>query len=323
MKWLFLVHQVQTRNSKERVKVWRLTKRIGAVLYRNSVYVLPYSEERNEDFHWLCQQIKDSKGDASVFVTETNNKNEDDELIKLFTAERSKDYEQITEKLNDLVKAFSEKNFRKNLEENVKKISKQLNQITGEFNDLQKIDFFNSPLSNDVKKNIREIKQKLLSLVGNTSSEDVKLSYAIQNYQNKIWATRAHIHIDRIASAWLIKRFVDAEAKFVFIDNNLFPEDVIQFDTFGAEFGHHGDNCTFETLIKVFRIRDKALQQIAEIVHDIDLKDNKFNRTEADGIDKAIRAISNYLNEDEKTLNYCTTMFDSFYNIFNNKKRRK
>jgi hypothetical protein len=323
MKWLFLVHQVQTRNSKERVKVWRLTKSIGAVLYRNSVYVLPYNEERNEDFHWLCQQIKDSKGDASVFITETNNKNEDDEIIKLFNTERSKDFEQIIQKLNELSKVFSKKNLSKNLEENVKKLSKQLNQLTAEFDNILKIDFFNSPHSNNVKKIIREIKQKLLNLVNNSRSDKIKLSYSVQNYQHKIWATRAHIHIDRVASAWLIKRFIDAEAEFVFIDNNIFPEEVIQFDTFGAEFGHHGDNCTFETLIKVFRIRDKALQQIAEIVHDIDLKDNKFQRIEVYGIDHSIRSISNYLNDDEKTLNYCITMFDSFYNSFNNKKRRK
>lgn len=323
MKWLFLVHQVQTKNSKERVKVWRLTRKVGAVLYRNSVYVLPYSEERKEDFHWLCQQIKDSKGDASVFVTESDNKNENDGLIKIFNAERSKDYEQIIRKLKEVSKAFSDKNFRKNLDDNIKKISKQLNQITGEFNDLLKIDFFNSPLGNDVKKTIREIKQKLLSIVGNSDSKEIKLSYSIQNYQHKVWATRAHIHIDRVASAWLIKRFIDADAEFVFIENNIFPEDVIQFDTFGAEFGHHGDNCSFETLLKVFRIRDKALQQIAEIVHDVDLKDNKFHRDEAPGIDKTIRSITNFLNDDEKTLSYCSTLFDSFYNSFNNNKRRK
>ena len=130
MKWLFLVHHVQTKNSKERVKVWRLTRKIGAVLYRNSVYVLPYSEEQNEDLHWLCQQIRDSKGEASVFITDSNDKIEDDELIKLFNVERSKDYEQVIQKLGETFKVFSEKDFRKNLEENVKKISKQINQLT-------------------------------------------------------------------------------------------------------------------------------------------------------------------------------------------------
>lgn len=323
MKWLFLVHQVQTKNSKERVKVWRLTRKIGAVLYRNSVYVLPYSEEQNEDLHWLCQQIRDSKGEASVFITDSNDKIEDDELIKLFNVERSKDYEQVIQKLGETFKVFSEKDFRKNLEENVKKISKQINQLTSEFENILKIDFFNSSLSSEVKKIIQEIKQNLLNFVGNTGSEEIKLSYSVQNYHQKIWATRAHIHIDRVASAWLIKRFIDVDAEFVFIDNNIFSEDVIQFDTFGAEFGHHGDNCTFETLLRVFRIRDKALLQIAEIVHDVDLKDNKYHRDEATGIDKTIRSISNFLNDDNKTLNYCLTMFDSFYNSFNNDKRRK
>lgn len=322
MKWLFLVHQVQTRNSKERVKIWRLTKKIGAVLYRNSVYVLPYSEERNEDFHWLCQQIRDSKGEASVFVTESNDKNENNELIEIFNTERNKDYEQILLRAKEAIKKLESINLKKNVVANIKSKTKGTNQIINEFNELKKIDFFNTLKGNDVKKVVEKIKQKLYSIVGETTSSKNKSYYSIQDFQNKVWATRAHIHIDRIASAWLIKKYIDKEAKFVFTEENTLPEEAIPFDTFGAEFGHHGDNCTFETLIKVFRIKDKALQQIAEIVHDIDLKDNKYQRSEAAGIDTTIRSLSNFINDDEKTFEFGSTLFDSLYNHFINNVRR-
>lgn len=322
MKWLFLVHQLQTKNSRERVKVWRLTKKIGAVLYRNSVYVLPYSSERNEDFQWLCQQIRDSKGEASVFVAESNDKNENKKLIEVFIAERNKDYEQILLRAKEAKKEMESINLKKNVVKDIKGKTKNTSQIINEFAELQKIDFFSSPKGNEVKKVVEKLKQKLYSIVGETTSSKNKSYYSIQDFQNKVWGTRAHIHIDRSASAWLIKRFIDKEAKLVFAEESVFPSEAVPFDTFGAEFGHHGDNCTFETLLRTFRIRDKALQQIAEIVHDIDLKDNKYQRSEASGIDTAIRSLSNYFNNDEKTFELSAVFFDSIYNYFINNIRR-
>lgn len=322
MKWLFLVHQIQTKNSRERVKVWRLTKKIGAVLYRNSVYVLPYSTERNEDFNWLCQQIRDSKGEASVFVTESNDKKENETLINLFNSERQKDYELLLSKAKEALRQLDSVNPKIIINNDIKNKTKASTQIINEYNEFNKIDFFNSSKGKDVKSAIEKLKQKLYSIIGETTSVKNRSHYSFQDFQNKVWATRAHIHIDRTASGWLIKRFIDKGAKFVFADENSFPEEAIPFDTFGAEFGHHGDDCTFETLLKVFRIRDKALQQIAEIAHDIDLKDNKFHKSEAPGIDTAIRSFSNYFDNDEKTLEYGSILFDSLYNHFANFIRR-
>lgn len=321
MKWLFLVHQVQTKNSRERVKIWRLTKRIGTVLYRNSVYVLPFSSERYEDFQWLSQQIRDSKGEASVFVTESNDKKENETLINLFNSERQKDYEQLLSKAKEAFRKLESINLKKDIIDDVKSKTRGTTQIINEFNELKKIDFFNSSKGKDVKSLMEKLKQKLYGIVGETTSVKNRPHYSIQEFQNKVWTTRAHIHIDRVASSWLIKRFIDKEATFVFADENSFPEGAIQFDTFGAEFGHHGDNCTFETLLKIFRIRDKALVQIAEIVHDMDLKDNKYQRSEVAGIDTAIQSLSNYLNDDEKTFEFSSTLFDSLYNYFINNSR--
>ena len=97
MKWLFLVHQVQTPNSRERVKVWRLTKKVGALLYRNSVYVLPYSKEHLEDFQWLCQQVRDSQGEASFFVAEASGTEEDLTLRSHFLKTKEAEYRLLAE----------------------------------------------------------------------------------------------------------------------------------------------------------------------------------------------------------------------------------
>ncbi len=135
--------------------------------------------------------------------------------------------------------------------------------------------------------------------------------------------TRKDIYIDRLASAWLIRRFIDQNAKFVFISkgkNNL-PKNAIPFDMYGAEFTHHGDACTFETLIKAFDLKDHALRPIAEIVHDIDLKDNKYNRKESDGIDQIIAGFSKKLNNDNKLLEKGMEIFDALYHYYTTKTK--
>ena len=103
MKWLFLIYHLQTQKSRERVRVWRLIKKIGAVLYRNSVYVLPYSEERLEDFQWLCQQIKDSKGEGSIFVSESHDETESQFLLSLFERSREEEYVALLRSAEELL----------------------------------------------------------------------------------------------------------------------------------------------------------------------------------------------------------------------------
>src|SRR5881628_3804503 len=117
MKWLFLVHQVQTPNSRERVKIWRMTRKVGAILYRNSVYVLPYSKERLEDFQWLCQQIRDSKGEASVFVTEARDVAEDRTLRALFVRDSDEEYAALLSKAERLLERIGRAKAERRLSE--------------------------------------------------------------------------------------------------------------------------------------------------------------------------------------------------------------
>ena len=317
MKWLFLVHQVQTRDSRERVKVWRLTKKVGAILYRNSVYVLPYSKERLEDFQWLCQQIRDSKGEASVFVSEADTKEEDRRLRQLFEQTRQREYTALLESVKKLSSRAQRPSGQPALTvQQVKRFTKDLSKLSATFTELQRVDFFASKLVQQVRSTLDYIGKQLASQKPRETSTALVQQYSRKEFQNKVWTTREHIHIDRLCSAWLIKRFIDPKAKFAFAPEGKLPPRAIPFDVFGKEFSHHGDNCTFETLLSAFQIKDKALNEIAQIVHDIDIKDNKFGRIEAAGFDAVVRSLSDSLDNDQKTIDLGFVLLDALYKHF-------
>jgi hypothetical protein len=130
------------------------------------------------------------------------------------------------------------------------------------------------------------------------------------------WATRAGIHIDRSASAWLIARFLDTDPTFVFVaDPAEVPADAVPFDMRGVEFGHHGSDCTFETLLRRHDVNDPVLWRIAEIVHEADLDDARFDAPEAPGLDTALRGLS-MVCEDHQILELTRPLFDGLYEFF-------
>jgi hypothetical protein len=321
MKWLFLVHQVQTPNSRERVKVWRLTKKVGAALYRNSVYVLPYRKERLEDFQWLCQQIRDSQGEASVFISEADSREEDHQLRGLFAQLRDKEFAAVESQAMQLMERVNRPQEQLPFTEiQKKKLRKEYDQLQSEFNEIQRIDFFPGDASKSAHAVMQKISKLLDSLEPETPAVTSLKHYNTKSYQGKVWATREHIHIDRLCSAWLIKRFIDPKARFIFVDESAIPDNAVPFDIFGKEFSHHGDDCTFETLLHVFQLRDPSLASIAEIVHDIDIKDGKFRRPEAAGVDAIVRALSDSMKDDHKTIELGTIVLNALYDQFSSKK---
>lgn len=317
MKWLFLVHQVRTPNSRERVKVWRLIKKTGAVLHRNSVYVLPYNKERLEDFQWVCQQIQDSKGEASVFVSEAQDKEENAELKRLFERARQQEYSELLSSaqilLERVVLAKKQKRMTSAL---IKSFAKEENDLLQLLEDIKKKDFFSGAAPKKITRIFDELRKHL-----DTSQPIASIPLPKKdpkNFQNKVWTTRKHIHIDRLCSAWLILRFIDPKANFVFAAENELPANAVAFDVLGAEFSHHGENCTFETLAKSFQIQDPAIRIIGEIVHDVDLKDHKFGRPEGAGLDTIIRALSSSA-DDHEALRNGSILLDALYKYYSKK----
>ncbi len=322
MKWLFLVHQIQTPRSRERVKIWRATKKVGAVLYRNSVYVLPFGKERLEDFQWLCQQIKDASGEASVFVSASNDEKENRTLHDLFMRAREEEYAKLLAAAGHLSERIQSLQEQQRLSKSVlNRLTKEAKPLGDLLADIQNVDFFGAPSGKKASNALDRLKSQLATFVPPPEPVTAIKRYARKNFQGKIWATRAHIHIDRLGSAWLIRRFIDPKAKFVFAPETKLPKNAIPFDVFGAEFSHHGEACTFETLLQAFQLRDKALARIAEIVHDIDMKDQKFNRPEAAGLDTVVRALADALKDDDKILDTGSGILDALYIHFSTKKR--
>jgi hypothetical protein len=324
MKWLFLVHQVQTPNSRERVKVWRLTKKAGAVLYRNSVYVLPHSKDRLEDFQWLAQQIRDSKGEASVFVSESRDAAENRNLRALFVRGTDESYRALitdSERLIDRIRsARAEGRWSERL---AKSLAKKAGQLQTALMETQQTDFFGAPLAIRTSKVVAALAKAIETAQPQTTAVVPLRHHHPKEFQGKTWATREHIHIDRLCSAWLIRRFIDPTAQFVFASEAALPKDAIPFDTFGVEFSHHGEDCTFETLLKSFQLDDAALTELAEIIHDIDLKDQRFGRSEAAGLDLVVRALCAASRNDQQALRTGSAILDTLHCYLSNVNKHK
>ncbi len=143
-------------------------------------------------------------------------------------------------------------------------------------------------------------------------------------FQKRTWVTRKNVHVDRIASAWLIERFIDDEPTFKFVEaRGYVPKPTeVTFDMFEATFTHVGDRCTFEVLVEQFGLRESGLRAIAEIVHDIDIKDGKFNRPEAAGIASLIAGIAVSHRDDRERIVLGSQMLDALLELHRRKQRQ-
>ncbi len=257
----------------------------------------------------------------ATFVKVSNIENlKDKDVIKLFNKERDADYEIIINKCYKFSKKVisASKQGRKNQ----LKLSNKLKLIVNQLNILKEIDYFKSPLSkkaqnvcNTCMKDISQLLNKVTDSVDKNIEEKERLKK--NDYQGKKWVTRKRPHIDRISTAWLIKRFIDPKAKFVFVREDTKKINGIPFDMYHGEFSHHGDNCTFETMLKRFNIKNKAIKNIAEIVHDIDLNDEKFGRNEAKGIDSVVRGLRENFKNDQEVLEKGFEVFEALYETLN------
>lgn len=315
-KWLLLIYNLPPKPTRSRVHIWRSLKSIGAVSLKKSVYIIPYNSGTYERYQWLCQEIQTMNGDAT-FVKVSNIENlKDEDVITLFNKARDGDYEKIISKFS----RFSKKIITTGKQgiKNQLKLRNELKLIANQLNILKEIDYFKSPLSkkaqnacNTCMKDISQLLNKVTNSVDKNIEE--KKTLKKNDFQGKKWVTRKRPHIDRISTAWLIKRFIDPKAKFVFVHQDTKVINGIPFDMYHGEFSHHGDNCTFETMLKRFNMKDKALKSIAEIVHDIDLNDGKFGRNEAEGIDCIVRGLNGNIKNDQELLEKGFEVFDALY----------
>lgn len=320
-RWVLLIHQIPPKPDYLRVKISRRLQRIGAVAIKNSVYVLPAGEATLEDFQWVLREITSDGGDGSVCHASFVDGLTDEEVETLFRAARSRDYEEIAESARAALKALtvakaSDADFRA-------KARGELARLRRRVADISAIDFFGSPARAQVDELLERLEVRLRAAAP-SEAPAVTRAHGSQGLvdhrevRGRTWVTREGVFVDRIASAWLIRR-IDPGARFAFVSaEGYIPKPgELRFDMFEAEFTHEGDRCTFETLVARFGLQaDIALRAVGEIVHDIDVKDAKFARAEAAGVKRLLEGIAAAYPSDDDRLEHGASLFDSLYAAF-------
>ena len=294
--------------SSLRVRIWRRLRSLGAVPLKRSAYLLPDTPERYEDFQWLAQEIQREGGDATlVRVQEIENVGPAD-VHRLFHEPRDADYKELAARYRKVLQGLERKSAAAGA-----RVPDELARLAKDHQRVRDIDFFGAPGGAEVRRLEEVVTMRTRRSESARRVEPPAPTLDLAALRGRRWVTRPRPHVDRIASAWLIKRFIDSTAEFVFAPPTAFPTDAIPFDAPGVELTHHGEDCTFETLIKRARLKDRRLTRLAEVVHEADLRDGKYPHEEARGIDVAIRALLAASPDDHQVLGQGMALFEGLY----------
>jgi hypothetical protein len=295
-RWLLLIHQLPGKPDYLRVKVRRRLARLGAVPLKNSVYVLPDSESAREDFQWLLREIVADGGEAAICASDLVDGVTDAEIRSLFHRDRDAEYAAIIEAAAQFGRGASVAT------------PAQHASLDRRLRDAVAIDFFSAP-------NRSEAIAAVEALAPASRMAHAPSITAGERPVNRVWVTRRGIKVDRIASAWLIRKAIDPEARFKFVDPPGYEPEPgeLRFDMFDGEYTHEGPRCTFETLLAKFDLADPALAALGEIVHDVDCKDALYERAEAAGLAAFIQGLAATTDDDVVRLERGSIMFDALH----------
>jgi hypothetical protein len=303
--WLLLVHQLPATPAYLRVKIWRQLRDSGAVTLKNAVYLLPRRAEGREAFQHLLRQIEQSGGNGALCEAEFVAGLPDSRIKELFNAARDADYQALAKDLR-VQTGRRTKSREAELDLKLEKARRRLAEIA-------RIDFFGADGRRSVEALISKLEHGPIVKDGGGGA-----AVNPRNFSGRVWVTRQGVHVDRIASAWLIRRFIDPKAKFKFIapKSHRHVAGELRFDMADAEFTHEGDKCSFEVLLEKAGVADAALSAIAQIIHNLDLQDGKFDRPETAGIGHVIGGICDSQREDTARIARGSAMLDDLYARF-------
>jgi hypothetical protein len=294
--WLLLIFSLPASRSSQRVEVWRKLQRYGTLPLRSSGHVLPNSAPNQEKLEWLAETIRSYKGQASVVQVQAFDDLPDARLRQLFLEASSREYDGL---LRELKKVMSLPHS--------KRPARQLGRLRRQFQEITATDFFVNPMCVRV--------EMALARADEAKAVSPKRKAKAAKYRNRVWITRPRPGIDRVSSAWLITRFIDSKARFVFNDDPAAYPAAVPFDMFSPQgFGHREQDCTFETLCKEFAIRDKRVTRIAQIIHDADLADERFGRVEGAGLDQVLNGWAKQEVTDDELLRRGMELIEGLYN---------
>ena len=294
--WLLLTFTLPTKRASQRVEVWRRLQRYGTVPLGNSGYLLPSDASNEERFQWLATAIRKYGGDASVVRVESIDNLSTPKLKSQFSEARNREYQDLIRQIQT-IRATSER-----------KDEARLSRLRNRFQEIVNVDFFDSPL----QERVRALLEEASSL--RSAKAGVRAKINPKDYKNRMWVTRPRPGVDRCASAWLIRQFIDKKAQFTFAPEDQVPVQAVPFDMFHeAGFGHRGGGCTFETLEKEFRIRDPRVMVIGQMIHDADLLDDRFGRKEGYGVDEILKGWAQQGLADEELLERGMELIEGLY----------
>jgi hypothetical protein len=299
---------------------WRRLQQIGAIPLKQAVYALPDTADAREDFEWLKTEVKAAGGDATVFAADNVDAWSDDALVEEFRRARQETYDELTQDVEQALKRAS--SARRPKGTRAPALRRLLDIFRERLVAVEKIDFFGSAGRDRVLAMLRQLEDRIAGPSRPSAPAETDASGRMASFQERLWITRPRPGVDRMASAWLIRRFIDRQARFGFAaDRELVPDHGVPFDMFGVEFSHQGEGCTFETLCSVFSIAGPALSRIAAIVHDLDLKDGKFGAPECSTVGAMIDGLQLANQNDDALLEQGMTLFDSLFRSFEQSDR--
>lgn len=306
LAWLLLIHQLPARPLYLRAQVRRRLAQVGALPVKNSVYVLPDRPACLEDFQWIAQEAEAGGGEASVcragFIGDAASAALRTRFVEAANARFAPIGTALEARLAELKRrrAFSG-------DTDLMRLQRLVDEAT-------RLDFFDSEKGSEVHTHMAAIRKLLRPATRTGGGEKTRRS----GPGGRVWVTRRDPHIDRLATAWLIRRFVDPAARFRFVDPAGGPVRTGErsFDMVGAEFTHEGDRCSFETICHRLGLRAAALQQLAEIVHDLDLKDGKFGRADAAGVQRLVDGLSASHSDSTARVAAGLPLFDALFASF-------
>ena len=315
--WLLFVHQLPSHPSNLRVRTWRRLQQLGALPIKQAVYVLPDTPAAREDFEWLKTEVKSAGGDASVFAAANVDAWSDDALVEEFRRSRQDAYAALSRDVEKILKRAG----KARRGTRAPAIPRLLEIFRERLTAIEAVDFFGSAGRDGVTTLLKQLEDRTSEPHGAAVSSDSAGSGDV-SYQDRTWVTRPRPGVDRMASAWLIRRFIDPRARFGFAaDREAVPDHGVPFDMFGVDFSHQGEGCTFETLCAVFGMTESALARIAAIVHDLDLKDRRHGAPECATVGAVIEGLQLAYADDEALLAQGMTLFDSLYRSFEQSAR--
>ncbi len=295
--WLMLAMKLPADAASARVRIWRRLNGLGAVPVKNGFYALPNNVECREDFEWLRREIEEAGGEALTMEATLMAGMSDDDMRAAFDAARSEDYEQLIEAASDIAR-------QRPVDRS------QIDRLRRSFQRIETIDFFGAAAGARADAALAALETNATART--TGSQPV----AGRGLPvGRIWVTRTDPRVDRLASAWLLRRFVDPTARFKFVADPRYRPDQreVRFDMFEAEYTHRGDRCTFEVLLDEAKLTDPALKAIGEIVHDIDIKDGKYRRDEVAGVARMIAGLARRHDDDHERMERAMAMFDDLH----------